>query len=105
MQCNRFRDAVHRKIAKDIAALLTRLSYAAAFEYHFRKLCAVKKFRAAQMVVAFYDSGVDAANVDFCRHRRFLGMFPVDVDLPIEFRELAMSRPEELMNGETDRGA
>src|SRR5260370_42279722 len=32
-------------------------------------------------------------------------MLSVDVDLPIEFRELTMSRPEELMNGETDRGA
>ena len=32
-------------------------------------------------------------------------MLPVDVDLPIEFCELTMSRPEELMNGETDRGA
>ena len=32
-------------------------------------------------------------------------MLPVDVDFPIEFRELALSRPEELMNGETDRGA
>ena len=68
MQCDRFRDAVHRKLAKDIAALLTGLSYATAFECHFRKLCDVKKFRAAQMIVPFHDSGVDAANVDFCRH-------------------------------------
>ena len=30
-------------------------------------------------------------------------MLPVDLDLSIEFRELTMSRPEELMNGETDR--
>ena len=68
MQCDRFRDAVHRKVAKDIAALLTGLSYAAAFECHFRKLCDVEKFRAAQMVVAFRDSGVDATNLDLCRH-------------------------------------
>jgi hypothetical protein len=32
-------------------------------------------------------------------------MLPVDVDLPIEFRELAMSCAEELVNRETDRGA
>src|SRR5260370_14786065 len=32
-------------------------------------------------------------------------MLSVDVDLPIEFRELTMSRPQELMDGETDRGA
>ncbi len=32
-------------------------------------------------------------------------MLPVDADLPIEFRELAMSCPEELVNRETDRGA
>ncbi len=68
MQCDRFRDAVYRKIAKDIAALLTGLFYAPAFECDFGKLCDVKKFRAAQMVVAFHDSGVDAADVDFCRH-------------------------------------
>ena len=32
-------------------------------------------------------------------------MLPVDVDLSIEFRELSMSCPEELMNDEADRGA
>jgi hypothetical protein len=68
VQCDRFRDAVHRKIAKDIAALLTGLSHLVASECHFRKLYDVEKFRTAQMVVPFHDSGVDAANVDFCRH-------------------------------------
>ena len=40
-------DKTDSKIAKDIATLLTGLSYAAAFECYFRKLCDVKKFRAA----------------------------------------------------------
>src|SRR5438067_12692446 len=104
MECDRLRDAVHSEIAKNVAALLTGLSHPAAFECHFGKLCDVKKFRAPQMVVTFDDSGVDAANVDSCHDRRFFGMLPVDLDLAVEFRELAMSCSEKLVNSETDRG-
>src|SRR6266480_7050087 len=103
MECDRFRDTVHSEIAKNVAALLTGLSHPAGFECHFGKLCDVKKFRTAQMVVTFDDSGVDAANVDSCYDRRFFGMFPVDLDLAVEFRELAMSCSEKLVNSETDR--
>src|SRR5437764_10039702 len=104
MECDRLRDGVHSEIAKDVAALLAGLSHAAAFECDFRKLCDIKKFRTAQMVVTFDDSGVDAANVDSCHDRRFLGMLPVDLDLAVEFRELAMSCSEKLVNSETDPG-
>src|SRR6266481_7203442 len=104
MQCDRLRDAVHREIAKNIAALLTGLSHPAALKCDFGKLCDVKKLRTAQMVVAFDDSGVDAADIDFCHDRRFFRMLPVDVDLAVEFRELAMTCPEELVNSETDHG-
>src|SRR5438046_9195716 len=102
MECDRLRDAVHHEIAKDVAALLTGLSHPTAFECHFGKLCDVEKFRTAQMVVTFDDSGVDAADVDSCHHRRFFGMLPVDLDLAVEFRELAMSCSEKLVNGGTD---
>src|SRR6266436_5992404 len=104
MQYDRLRDAVHRKIAKNVAALLTGLSHPAAFECHLGKLRDVKKFRAAQKVVTFDDSGVDAANVDSCHHRRYFGMLSVDLDLAVEFRELAMSCSEKLVDSETDRG-
>src|SRR4029453_5444852 len=104
MKCDRLRDTVHSEIAKNVAALLTGLFHPAAFECHFRKLCDVKKFRTAQMVVTFDDSGVDAADVDSCHHRRFFGVFPVDLDPAVEFLELAMSCSEKLVNSETDRG-
>src|SRR6266487_3501088 len=104
MQCDRLRDAVHREIAKNIAALLAGLSNPGALKCDFGKLCNVKKFRTAQMVVAFDDSGVDAADVDFCYDRRFFRALPVDLDLAVEFREIAMSCPQELVNSETDRG-
>src|SRR5437762_12459014 len=105
MECDRLRDAVHSEIAKNVAALLTGLSYPAAFESHFGKLCDVKKFRTAQMVVTFDDSGVDTANVDSCHDRRFFWMLPVDLDLAVEFRKLAMSCSEKLVNSEIGRAS
>ena len=54
------------------------------------------------MIVAFDDSSVDAVHINFRRHRRFFGMFAVEVDLAVEFRELSMRDSEELVDGETD---
>ena len=64
MQRDRSRDAMHGKIAENVATLLASLLHAVALERDFRKLCDVKKFRTTQVIVAFFDSRVDAADID-----------------------------------------
>ena len=49
------------------------------------------------MIVAFGNSGIDAADIDSRANRRILGVLAVDLDLPIEFREFSVSRAEELV--------
>ena len=67
MQRDRSRDATHGKIAENVATLLAGLLYAVAFECDFWKPCDIKKFRTTQVIVALFDSGVDAADIDFGR--------------------------------------
>src|SRR6266404_2303510 len=97
MQGDRFRYPVHGKIAENVAALRPRLLHAAALENDFGKSLHVKKFRTAQVIVAFDDSSVDAAHINSRRHRGFFGVLPVDVDLAVEFRELSMRGSEKLV--------
>src|ERR1700730_12167666 len=105
MERDRFRHAVHGQIAEDIAGLLTGLFDAVAPESHFGIFLHAKKLRTAQMIVAFYDSSVDAADVNFCHDRRFFEMLAVDVDLALEFREFSVRGAEKLTDAEADRGA
>ena len=102
MQHDRFGHAVHGEIAGDIAALRSRPRHVATFECEFGKLLDVEKFRAAQMIVALLDSGVDAGDVNFRRDRRIFRMLPVDVDFAAEFAKLAVGCSEILMSGESD---
>src|SRR5207248_9260546 len=105
MKRNRFGDAVNSEIAENVAALRTRLFYAPAFECDLRKFFDVKEFRATQMIVSFFDPCVDAAQVDLRRNRGILRTLAVDVDLAIEFRELSLRGPQDLVHTETDRRA
>jgi len=67
MKCDRSGHAVHREIAEDVAALRSGSLDASAPERHLGKLFHVKKFRAAKMVVSFFDPRIDAAYVDLRR--------------------------------------
>jgi len=94
---------MHREIAEDVAALRSGLLDALAFERHLGKFFDVKEFRAAEMVVPFFDVRVDAAHVDLRGDRRILRMLAVDVDLAAESCEFAMGSAKKLMHGETNR--
>ena len=79
--------------------------YAPALERHPGKFLDIKKFRAAQMIIAFFDLRIDAPHVDLRSDRGIVRMFAIDFDCASEVRELAESRAEELMHAEPDRGA
>jgi len=102
---DRLRHAVHCQVAKNVATLRAGAFYASAFERDPGKFLDVKKFRAAQMIVAFFDLGVDASDVDLRSDRGILRMFPINFDPAAEVAELAASRAEELMHAETDGGS
>ena len=95
--------AVHREVAENVAAFRAGTLHAPALERDLRKFFHVKKFRATQMIVAFFDVRINAADVDLRRHRGILRMLTVDVDLASELRELSLSRAKKLMHTETDR--
>src|ERR1700730_14459419 len=103
MKCDRLGHAVHREVAKNVAALRARLFYASALERDLRIFFDIKKFRAAQMIVSRFDLSIDAAHIDLGRHRGILRMLAVDVDLAVKLCELALSRAQKLMHTETDR--
>ena len=67
MKCDRSSHAMHREIAENVAALRPGSLDASALERDLGKLFRVKEFRAAQMIVAFFDLRVDAAHVDLRR--------------------------------------
>ena len=104
VQRDRSGHAVHCYVAEDVATLRTSLLYASALERHLRKFFHVKKLRAAEVVVAFFDARIDAPHVDLRSDRRILGMFPIDFDPAVEVRELAASRAEKLMHSKADGG-
>ena len=64
MQCDRFGYAMHGQIADNIAGLRTSLFNASAFEHDVGIFLDGEKLRAAQMIIAFHDSGIDTANND-----------------------------------------
>lgn len=105
MKRDRFGHTMNCEIAKNIAALRTSSLYAPALEGHLRKFFHVKKFRTAQMIVAFFDARIDALHIDLRSDRGILRMFAIDFDPAAEVRELAASRAEELMNTKPDAGA
>src|SRR6266404_374476 len=86
-QRNRFRDAVQREIAHDVAALRASLFHAAAFEGDLTILCDVEKLRAAKMIVALLDSRIDAAHLNPGRDGGVFRMLAVEVDAAGELRE------------------
>ena len=57
------------------------------------------------MIVAFLDARIDAPHVDLRSYRRIFRMFAIDFDPAAEARELAASRPKELMHTKPDRRA
>src|SRR6266436_8621890 len=103
MKCDRLGHAVDGEVTKNVAALRARPLYASALERDLRIFVDIKKFRAAQMIVALFDLCIDAAHIDLRRNRGILWMLAVDVDLAIKLRELSLSGAEELMHTETDR--
>jgi hypothetical protein len=105
VKCHRLRHAMHCQVAKNVAILRAGALYAAAFERDMGKFLDIEKFRASQMVVAFFNPCIDAAYVDLRRDGRVLRMFPINFDLPVEARELTLSRAEELVHAETDCGS
>jgi len=66
MQRDRFCDAMHRQVAKNVPLVRTGLFHTAAFEHDVGIFLDAEKLRAAQMIIAFHDSGIDAANNDSC---------------------------------------
>src|SRR4029077_6645113 len=105
MKCDRPGHAVDGEVAQNVAALRARLFYASALERHLRIFFDIKKFRAAQVIVALFDPRIDAAHVDLHRHRGIFWMLAVDVDLTIELGEFSLRGPQKLMHTETDRRA
>ena len=105
MKCDRLGHAVNGEIAENVAALRARPFYAPAFECNLRKFFDVKEFHATQMIVSFFDPCVDAAHVDLRSNRGILRTLAVDVDLAIEFRELSVRGPQELVHTEADHRA
>ena len=103
-QRDRFRDAVQRESAHDVAALRASLFHAAAFEGDLTILCDVEKLRAAKMIVALFDSRIDAAHLNPSRDGGVLRMLTVEVDAAGELRELAIGRAEKLMDPKSHRG-
>ena len=101
-QRDRFRDAVHGEIAHDVTALRASLFHATAFEGDLTILCDVEELRAAKMIVAFFDSRIDAAHVNPGRDGGVLLMLAVEVDAAGELRELAIGRAEKLMDSKSD---
>ena len=95
--------AVHRQIAENVSGLRSGLFHTPALESDLGIFFDRKKFRASQMIVAFGDPGVDAANVDPRRDRRIFRMFAVDVDLAVELFELSMCGSKKLMDGKSNR--
>src|SRR5436309_2502691 len=100
MKRDRLGHAVDGEVPQNVAALGPGLFYASALERDLRIFVDIKKFRAAQMIVSFFDPRIDAAHVDLRRHRGILRMRAVDVDLTIELGELSLSRPQKLMHTE-----
>ena len=102
---DRLRHAVHCEVAKNVATLRAGAFYVPAFERDPGKLLDIKKFCAAQMIVAFFDLGVDASNVNLRSDRGTFRTFPVDFDPAAEARKFAAGRAKELMHTESDGGA
>ena len=105
MERDRSCHAMHREIAENVAALRSGSLDASAPERDLGKFFHVKEFRAAKMVVPFFDVRVDAAHMDLRGDRRILRMFAIDVDLAAETCEFAMGGAEKLMHGEANSGA
>ena len=105
MKRDRLRHAVHCEVAKNVATLWAGAFYAPAFERDPGKFLDIKKFRAAQMIVALFDLGVDASHVNLRSDRGILRTFPVDFNPAAEVRKFAARRPKELVHTETYRRA
>ena len=105
MKRDRSGHTVHGEIAENVAALRSGSLDASAPERDLGKFFHVKEFRAAKMVVAFFDVRVDAAHKDLRGDRRILRMLAIDLNLAAETCEFAMGGAEKLMHGETNRGA
>src|SRR5882724_355062 len=102
MKCDRSGHAMYREIAENVAALRSGSLDASAPERDLGKFFHVKEFRAAKMVVSFFNVRVDAAHVYLRHDRGILRMFAIDVYLAAETCKFAMGGTEKLMHGETN---
>ena len=100
---DRLGHAVHGQLARNIATLRSGAFYAPAFKCDPGKFLDIKKFRAAQVIIALFDLRIDATHLDLRSDGGILRMFAIDFDLAAEIRELAVSRSEELMHTKADR--
>src|SRR6266446_10933194 len=102
MKGDRSGHAVHCELADNVAVLRPGPLHTSAFKRHLGKFFHVKEFRAAQMIVPFFDARVDAAHVDLCRNGGILRMLAVDIDLAAESCKFSLRGAEELMHRKTD---
>ncbi len=105
MKRDRLRHAVHCEVANDVATLWTGAFYAPALKRDSRKFLDIKKFCAAEMIVAFFDARIDAPYIDLRSGRGVLRMFAIDFDSAAKVRKLTVSRAEELMHIKPNAGA
>lgn len=96
---------VHREIAENIAGLRSGLLNAPAFKRNSGIFLYVKKLRAAEMIVPFFNARVDAANIDLSRNRRIRRMLAINIDSTAEHCELPLCRAKKLMHRKSNRGA
>src|SRR6516164_10944741 len=105
MKRNRLGHAMHCQVTENVATLRAGAFYAPALKRDLGKFLDIKKFWAAQMIVALFDLRIDAPHADLRSYRRLLRMFSLDFDPAVEARELAASRAKELMHTEPNGGA
>jgi len=99
---DRLGHSMHRQVAENIASLWTGAFHAAAFECYLGKCFDIKKFRAAQVIVALFDARIDAAHINLRRDRGILRVLAIDFNPAAESREFAVGGAKELMHRETD---
>jgi hypothetical protein len=102
VESNRFSHAMHRKIADDIATFRPSLPDASALESDLGEFLNVKELCASEVIISFFNSSVNALNLDSRRNRGALGMLAVNIDSAFESSELSMGGTEILMDIEAN---
>src|SRR4030095_9357756 len=102
MKCDRFGHAVDGEVATNVATLRPGLFHTPTLERDLRIFFDIKEFRAAQMIVSFFDPCIDAAHVDLCCNGGILRMLAINLDLATKLREFSVRGSQKLMYTETD---